>query len=436
MSEVQDLLLLAVALQTTIPTDPANPEAWVNLAGDFYHECMDGGEIRPTFFAAIPMRNRGEFRRAAETLDAFSHGYQASDESTARAAIKRVIDILKSADARPAERGAWRRFPPEQRDDLLPLARKKIFEEDLPRAISEASRDEPLALIATDIDHFKAVNDKHGHLPGDEVLKSIGAIHELVCRGRGKAYRVGGEELAILAPNTTPEEALALSERLRGLVAGLVIPAIGGSVTLSAGVAVTTDPRSSTIHTDADGALYKAKQSGRNRVILHGASSASAMAIAAPVPLVQGDGGPVLEARPQGCPADIPMDVFLGIRKKCEADWPDDFRMRLHCETTQFDAYRRLHEPTPVGETFGPEATALLRAAAENGEIALLETDQVGKWLNAGREDFVDSSDPAVAARYLDALELLVKLGLARRESSTLFMLTGMGFEKARALKG
>jgi diguanylate cyclase (GGDEF)-like protein len=432
MSEVQDLLLFAVELQKAIPPDPALPEAWMMMAGDFYRECIEDGEIRRVFAAAIPMRDRGQFGRAAQTLGTLSGTYVAGDEPTAREAIQKAIEILKAAHARPEERGAWRRFLSEQRDDLLPLARKKVFEEDLPRAISEASRDEPLALIATDIDHFKAVNDTHGHPAGDKALKSVGAMHELVCRGRGKAYRFGGEELVILAPNATVEQALALSERLRRLVAELVIPVIGGSVTLSAGVAVTTDPECSTIHADADEALYEAKRAGRNRVVLHGASATSAMVIAAPGPLVRAGNGPAADARPQGCPTDIPVDTFLGIRKKCEAEWPNDFRMRLYCETTQFDAYRRLNGPASTEDVLGPHAADLLRAAAQSGDILLIETDQVGKWLRAGEKEFVDYSDAAVAASYLEALELLVKKNLARRDSEKLYVLTGSGFERAR----
>jgi diguanylate cyclase (GGDEF)-like protein len=433
MAEAQDLLLFAVELQKAIPADPGKPQAWMTMAGDLYRECMEGGEIRRVFSSAMDMRDRGEFRRSAETLHTLSTSYGGGKEATARAALAKIIEILKSASAKPTERGAWRRFPREQLDDLLPIARKKVFEEELPQAIAQASEEEPLALIATDIDHFKAVNDTHGHPAADEVLKSVGAIHELVCRGRAKAYRFGGEELVILAPNTTADEARALAERIRALVEACVVPAIGGAVTVSAGVAATTDPQCSTLHTHADGALYDAKHAGRNRVVVHGTSPSSALAVAPPAPLVRADEHPSGDARPAGCPADIPADVFAGIRKKCEAEWPDDFRMRLYCETTQFDAYRSLNKPTATESGLTPEATAILRAAAETGEIVILETDQSGKWIRAGQDDFLDHSDPALAARHLDGLALLLKRGLARHDSEQLFMLTGAGFQQGRA---
>lgn len=433
MSEIQDLLLFAVELQKKIPSESAKFRNWMVLAGDLYRECMEDDEIRRVFSAAIPMQDRGGFRRSVETLRTLSTSYGSGDEPTARTALQTVISILTGASARPTERGAWRRFPPEQRDDLLPVARKKVFEEDLPQAIAEASEEEPLALVATDIDRFKAVNDTHGHLAGDDVLRSVGAIHERVCRGRAKAYRVGGEELVILAPNTAVEEARALAERVRELVSQCVVPAIGSPVTLSAGVVVTTDPRSQGLHADADRALYDAKHSGRDRVVVHGAPSTTTIGAATPAPFAREDQHPSGEARPAGCPADIPVDVFLGIRKKCEAEWPDDFRMRLHCETTQFDAYRSLNMPSTEHSSLTPEATVVLRAASETGEVLVCESDQAGKWIRAGHADFLDHADPGVAARHLDGLSLLVERGLARQDSDQLFMLTASGFELARA---
>ena len=78
-------------------------------------------------------------------------------------------EIREAKKAPPSTRGAWLAILPEDRDDLLPLSRKAAFERDVLQAIREASLEEPLALIATDVDHFKAVNDTHGHPAGDEV---------------------------------------------------------------------------------------------------------------------------------------------------------------------------------------------------------------------------------------------------------------------------
>jgi diguanylate cyclase (GGDEF)-like protein len=342
-------------------------------------------------------------------------------------------ELAKIREDASGSRGAWRASLPGDRAELVTLSRKAVFERDLVRAIAEASADEPLALIATDIDHFKSVNDRFLHAAGDEVLKAVGALHELVCRGRGKGYRVGGEELMILAPNTSPDEAIALAERLRRSVEARVVEAIHGSVTISAGVAIVTDPQTKTdrLKAEADEALYRAKHGGRNRVEIHGATAKRAIATASDTSVSQPG---VPKDRTEGRPPDIPPDAFATIRKKCEADWPDDFQMRHHCETKQIEAYRKLYRPSSSLPPLSAEATGLLEAAAQSGELLVRETDQTGKWLRAGARDFCDQSDPAVAARHLDALDWLVAKGLARHDTGALFVLTGKGFEVARAL--
>jgi hypothetical protein len=93
----------------------------------------------------------------------------------------------------------------------------------------------------------------------------------------------------------------------------------------------------------------------------------------------------------------------------------------------------------PVAQTkatapLSAEAHELLRAAAKDGELFVAETDQTGKWVRVERRDFFDVADPTVAARFLDALDLLCHLGLARHSDGRLFALTGKGFEKARSL--
>lgn len=411
----------------------------MHLAGDFYRECMKDGEIRPTFANLIRMEERGPFRRSVEQINSLSTSYGGENVSALPAALAKIIEILEAAQGRPGSRGAWRASLPEDRAELLPLSRKAAFERDLVQAIAEASPDEPLALIATDIDHFKSVNDKHGHPAGDEVLKAVGAAHELVCRGRAKGYRVGGEELMILVPNASSDEAFALAERLRKSVEGQIMGAIGGSVTLSAGIAIATDPQTTSdrLKADADGALYRAKHAGRNRVEIHGVAAMPSLPLPSPAPAEDTPGAPadVAPHRPEGCPPDIPPEAFLTIRKKCETEWPEDFQMRRYCETKQFEAYRQLYGSSSSRPTLSPEATALLGAVAQSGELLVMETDQTGKWVRAGSKDFRDGSDPAFAARHLDSLEWLVSAGLARHDTGSLFILTGKGFEVARALR-
>jgi diguanylate cyclase (GGDEF)-like protein len=132
------------------------------------------------------------------------------------------------------------------------------------------SRREPVALIMFDLDHFKNMNDSHGHQAGDEVLRRIGAY--LSESSRGIAARYGGEEFAVLLPNTGIAAAAELAEQFR---AGIERLAIG--VTASFGIAAMVPtlgiPPQSLIRR-ADDALYLAKRSGRNCVRLDDAAVA------------------------------------------------------------------------------------------------------------------------------------------------------------------
>jgi diguanylate cyclase (GGDEF)-like protein len=130
----------------------------------------------------------------------------------------------------------------------------------------------PLSLLMLDVDHFKQVNDRHGHLAGDHVLATLAQIVRGTIRSEDLLARYGGEEFAVLCRGTPIENALALAERLRAKVETFLfvphrqrIP-----VTISVGVAAWFDqPDSATqLIADADAALYKAKAGGRNRVVV------------------------------------------------------------------------------------------------------------------------------------------------------------------------
>lgn len=129
-----------------------------------------------------------------------------------------------------------------------------------------------LALLMLDIDFFKNVNDSHGHSVGDEVLRALAETAILALRNADVIGRVGGEEFAVLLPETGGESAREVAERLRLSVENAVISTAAGplSVTISIGVS-TLGPQSKSVEAllkEADDALYKAKQSGRNRVVV------------------------------------------------------------------------------------------------------------------------------------------------------------------------
>lgn len=135
---------------------------------------------------------------------------------------------------------------------------------------------EPIGLIIADLDHFKNVNDTHGHAVGDAVLVDVAYTIRKELRAFDLAYRLGGEEFMVVLPGATAKESRGLAERLRAAVERT--PAGGLSVTMSCGVASSgggTFDYHSTFDA-ADAALYRAKQAGRNRVEAEGDSLAVA----------------------------------------------------------------------------------------------------------------------------------------------------------------
>ena len=133
----------------------------------------------------------------------------------------------------------------------------------------------PVAVVLADIDHFKGVNDTHGHLVGDRVLKAVAGALTSQSRDYDRAGRFGGEEFVLLLAQTNEDDACKIAERLRGYVASLEIPADDRpdaptlKVTISIGVTVMVRGENYEL-TDllaaADSAMYAAKQAGRNQV--------------------------------------------------------------------------------------------------------------------------------------------------------------------------
>ena len=158
-------------------------------------------------------------------------------------------------------------------DPLTGLHNRRYMETHLRRLVDEAlGCGRPLSLLVADIDHFKIVNDTHGHDAGDAVLKEFALRIRRNTRGMDLACRLGGEEFVVVMPDTDLAKACAVAERVRRCTAaepfeidrsGTTIP-----VTASVGVAALELPSDSadTIFKRADQALYSAKRSGRNRV--------------------------------------------------------------------------------------------------------------------------------------------------------------------------
>jgi len=157
-------------------------------------------------------------------------------------------------------------------DELTGMRNRRAFYELGELAMAQAKRyDDPIAVISLDIDHFKKVNDTWGHATGDETLRLVALIIQRTIRTSDIAGRVGGEEFAIVLPRATPEQALAMAERLRAAMEKAPLYHDRGEIhfTSSFGVAVR-DAENDTIDrllAEADKALYEAKEGGRNRVV-------------------------------------------------------------------------------------------------------------------------------------------------------------------------
>jgi len=161
------------------------------------------------------------------------------------------------------------------RDGLTKAFNKKYFTDRLESEFTFATRhSSPLALVLFDIDHFKQVNDTHGHQAGDHVLFEISALLSGALRAEDVFARYGGEEFAVICRGSDENQALVVGERLRKAVENnrfvyddTVIP-----VTISVGIAVLPNPAvkdATDIVGFADQALYKSKNAGRNRVTVY-----------------------------------------------------------------------------------------------------------------------------------------------------------------------
>jgi len=164
-------------------------------------------------------------------------------------------------------------FTAATRDPLTGAHNKRSFEEQMVRAMAFSRRHkQALSLVAFDVDHFKRVNDQHGHLVGDDVLRAVSALFQREIRLEDSLARVGGEEFCVILPGIDLAHGVMAAERLRvALEAGPVPTSAGGvEVTVSLGVADFDPARHSSLEalaSEADGRLYEAKAAGRNCVM-------------------------------------------------------------------------------------------------------------------------------------------------------------------------
>ena len=158
-------------------------------------------------------------------------------------------------------------------DSLTGLVNRYGFMHAAERARSQATRTrKPLTLMMIDIDHFKGLNDRHGHATGDEALRVFAQVAERTLRKYDLMGRLGGEEFAVLMPGTAILEAIEAAEGLRLAVAAAAVGVADGSYHMTVSIGVAQLLQAETVGealVRADRALYRAKRNGRDRVEAH-----------------------------------------------------------------------------------------------------------------------------------------------------------------------
>lgn len=203
---------------------------------------------------------------AAVTLRLRLLGAQRRERELVRVVEEKTVDLRRANDE--LSRLSFT-------DPLTGLANRRVFDQTLERECARVRRlDSAVSLLSIDADHFKALNDSQGHQRGDECLVALGAELARLCRRQiDLAARCGGEEFAIILPETSAADAERFAESVRLAIAGLQLPhpasPVAPFLTVSVGVATATREWCCTreaLAAAADRALYAAKKAGRNRV--------------------------------------------------------------------------------------------------------------------------------------------------------------------------
>ena len=190
-----------------------------------------------------------------------------------------VFDATDTAIYRTMHQAAMKKLEMVSRiDGLTQLFNRSHWQSRLSEEFSRAARySTPLSLIMFDLDHFKKVNDTYGHLGGDAVLCAVSRVVRNSIRENDIAGRYGGEEFGIILPNTPEAGAVVVAERIRASIEAAPIPFEDREIKATSSLGVTEYRPGvadcEELIAQADAALYRAKEGGRNRVILHSTMS-------------------------------------------------------------------------------------------------------------------------------------------------------------------
>jgi diguanylate cyclase (GGDEF)-like protein len=218
----------------------------------------DGGRL------CLPMAVQGEMLGVLSLGTRRAGGLTERERRAAKAIAEQAALSLANLRLQEALRDKSRR------DALTGLFNRRYLDETLGREFARARREgRPVAVVMTDVDHFKRFNDVYGHEAGDAVLAAVAGVLSASVRGEDVACRYGGEEFCLVMPGADLETARRRAEEVRKTVAELDLSHRSravGPITLSAGVATFPARGEAEVVAAADAALYRAKRTGRNRV--------------------------------------------------------------------------------------------------------------------------------------------------------------------------
>lgn len=250
---------------------PATDPAWVFLEPDGSPMTLEHFPVMRVLASRAPVVDQRVIVRRPEGREIWVEVNALPRLDEAGGLIEVVVTFIDITDAVLERRAAAdlnRRLSElSVTDDLTGIANRRGIFKSLHRENIAAKRHrQPLALLVLDLDHFKRVNDEHGHAVGDEVLRQVAAILRSEVRTGDLIGRIGGEEFMVVLPQTDTEGALALADRIRHAISEHE-PLLG--VTVSAGLACAQPGDDvGSLFRRSDDALYEAKESGRDCVVL------------------------------------------------------------------------------------------------------------------------------------------------------------------------
>lgn len=234
------LIILVLALHFTLLKHLKEYDALAHVLIDFYEDRLDIKEVIATIKQVTKERTTPEVKKISEAL--FNMSQKVADTQNA-------LELLSSTD------------------QLTSLSNRRKLEECLEQKLKESTRGSSFSIIMIDIDRFKTINDTYGHEIGDHVLIHAARLMHESIRTSDILGRWGGEEFLLILPQTSLEGALVMAEQMRSKIYHFIFEQYPQRVTMSFGVSthhVGDTPNS--ILRRADNALYRAKNSGRNRV--------------------------------------------------------------------------------------------------------------------------------------------------------------------------